>query len=449
MKKQPAEKSYVFDQVYRDMENDFKKMWGEMFDKASKEIRKWHSNNVCLRALKLVFLLIIIIVCIIVNLIISLWRIIPFLTVVPIVYISFVFVAFLDLVYRRMKHISSVCPNPYCQDRFDLPIYLCPSCGSEHSRLIPSKYGIFKRKCLCGEKLSTTFFNGRQKLKAVCPNCGFHLPHKGDCVNICIPVIGGNSAGKTCFINMAIFQIEQGVTNKKEYDFEYVSDGLKLYENIQKIETNRRLDSTEEDRLQYYQFYLTSKREKTKRLVSICDIKGEVYSTSTREHRIDSQLGFRNANAFLIVVDPLSIAGYKSEVRKAIDLKVYGASGVSIDEILSRLVNALGNRVTLKTDVAIVFTKCDLPGLEEEIGQKAVNEYVQNHRVTKEEASNIVCEAFLRKYQEDNFVNNAKSKFKSIQYFTCSSLGDINNTSVQPERVEEPILWLLKKYITI
>ena len=449
MEKQPAEKSYVFDKGYRDVGNAFATTWGQTFDGAS--VKKLFSN-VLLFVPNLVVFLIITIFRVVLNSIISLLLIMGFLIVAPAVYIGFVIVAFFDFVYRAIKRISSVCPN--CQYRFDLPTYICPSCGRKHTRLVPSKYGIFKRKCLCGTKLPTTFFNGRQKLKSVCTKCEFSFDYKsssGDQVEICIPVVGGASAGKTCFINMAIAQIQQSVANKKGYNFEYLANGLNEYEDIvQGMKRGYLPEKTSDMRLKYYQFYLTPKDEKIKRLVSICDVGGEIYADG---NMIGNQIGFRYANAFIIVIDPLSITEFRKEIGTKVNLAKYGASAMTIDEILSRLVTTLENlysissKVMLKTDVAIVFTKCDLPGLDEQIGRKAVNTYIRNHYATREAASNILCEAFLRKYEEDNFVNNVKSKFKSVQYFTCSSLGDVNSSSFNPDGVEEPIMWLMKKIL--
>lgn len=446
MEKQPAEKSYVFDQAYRDVGNAFETTWGQTFDGVS--IKRLFSN-VWMFLPNLVAFLVVTIFRVALNSVISLLLVFVFLIVALVVYISFAVVAFLDMVYRGIKRISSVCPN--CQRRFDLPAYLCPSCGRKHSRLIPSRYGIFKRKCLCGIKLPTTFLNGRQKLQAICHECGFDLRDGGNHVDICIPVVGGTNAGKTCFITAAISQLEKNAVSNKEYDFEYISNGLNDYQDsIQMMEKGYLPGKTKDMRLKYYQFYLTPKKEKVKRLVSVCDIGGETYADS---NDIGSQIGFRYANAFIVVIDPLSIAEYKKEAEKAVDLTKYGASTMKIDEILSRLVGTLENLynitsgVMLKTDVAIVFTKCDLPGLDEQIGKQAVYDYMQNHHTTKEEASNSLCEDFLRKYQENNFVNNAKSKFKTVQYFTCSSLGNRSSGAFCPEGVEEPVLWIMRKML--
>lgn len=450
MEKQPAEKSYVFDKGYRDVGKAFSTTWGQTFDKTS--IGKLFSNPVLFLPNLVVFLTITIF-RVVLNSIISLLLITAFLIVAPVVYIGFVTVAFFDFLYRTIKRISSLCPN--CQYRFDLPTYICPTCGRKHTRLIPSKYGVFKRQCACGTKIPTTFFNGRQKLKSICPKCEFDFSYKsssGNHVEICIPVVGGTSAGKTCFINMAISQIQNKLTKTKGYDFEFLENGLNEYEDIvQGMQQGYLPEKTSDMRLRYYQFYLTPKGEKIKRLISICDVGGEIYADG---NSIGSQIGFRYANAFIVVIDPLSITQYRKEISAKIELSKYGASSMTIDEILSRLITTLENlysissKVMLNTDVAVVFTKCDLPNLDEQIGPKAVSSYIRDHYATREAARNILCESFLRKYEEDNFVNNVKSKFKSVQYFTCSSLGNVNNSTFAPEGVEEPIMWLIKTILS-
>lgn len=449
MEKQPAEKSYVFDKGYRDVRRAFEMTWGQTFD--SDSVKKLFSKPALIVPNLIVFV-IITIFRVTLNLTISILIITAFLVAAPVVYIGYLIVAFLDFVYRTIKRISSICP--VCQYRFDLPTYICPVCGRKHTRLVPSKYGIFKRKCLCGTKLPTTFFNGRQKLKSMCYKCGFSFDYKksGEVnMEICIPVIGGASAGKTCFINMAISEIERNVANKKGYDFEYLSNGLNEYEDIvQGMKCGYLPEKTNDMRLKYYQFYLTPKGEKVKRLVSLCDVAGEIFDD---RNEVGSQIGFRYADGFVIVIDTLSISEYRKEMEAKMDLTKYGPSTTAIDEILSRVISSLENmrsistKKMLKTDVAIVFTKCDLPGLDEQIGRKAVDLYIRDHYATREAASNILCESFLRKHEESNFVNTIKSKFRSVQYFTCTSLGDIDGNSYKPEGVEEPIMWLIKRIL--
>lgn len=368
-----------------------------------------------------------------------------------ITYLYFGIVKFIDFLYNHLKNISASCPS--CQKRYSLPAYVC-ECGANHSRLVPSRYGIMKRKCECGRKLSTSFLNGRHKLpgKWLCPNCGYELNSDGLQVDICIPVVGGTSSGKTCFINMALHAIESKAASDGLV-YEYVHNdmlGDPYEENKSLIQQGYCPNKTDDQRLKYYQFYLTPKKVKVRNLISFCDVAGEAYESNDA---LKQQLGFRYASAFLMVVDPLSIKTYRESLDGSIDLSAYKASNKSMDEVLSSLVNTLQNMYNLsskdmlKTDVLVLFSKCDIPGLDEMIGKKAVGEYMGRNKVKDRfAAQNAVCERFLKDNDEVNFLNSLKSKFKSVQFFTCSALGHTENgAAFTPDGVYEPALWIIDK----
>lgn len=373
------------------------------------------------------------------------------IAIMAFVYVGYLVFAFADWLYCQFKKISTSCPN--CQEKYSLPTYVC-ECGAKHTKLVPSRYGILTRECECGKKLKTTFFNGRQKMpgKWVCPMCGYELGGPLQ-VDIPIPVVGGPSSGKTCYISMAVSQIEK--TAEKDYNllFEYKENaalGDDYKENKAQMSQGRLPVKTNDMRLRYYQFYLTPKGEKVRNLVSICDVAGETYEHNAE---IGRQIGFKHANAFLMLIDPLSVALYRKEVENSIDLRKYGASERAMDEIIDALIRTLENmkcidsKSTIKTDMAVVFTKCDIPGLNEKIGVEAIARYKQKNNITSTyEAQNQVCEHFLMEYEEENLLNTLKAKFKSIQFFTCSALGHVENgESFNPEGVEEPALWLIDK----
>lgn len=383
-------------------------------------------------------------------LIISLIQSLILLSVMSIFYLFAGLVALADWLYRSVKRISTSCPS--CQEKYDLPTYVC-TCGANHTRLVPSIYGILTRECQCGRKLKTTFFNGRHKQpgKWVCSKCGYELEGPLQ-IAIPIPVVGGPSSGKTCFVSMAISQIEK---NALSYGLEFkykpnIALGDDFEENKESMNNGRLPEKTNDRRLRYYQFYLTPKGEKVKNLISICDVAGESY-----EHKSDigNQIGLKHANAFLIILDPLSIRKYRDEVSSKINVAQYKASERGMDEILDTLIktlenmNCLTSKNMINTDVAVVFSKCDIPGLNNMIGKEAVNRYMQLNNIRSiYEATNAVCEQFLKHYEEENFLRSLKSKFKSVQFFTCSALGHVENGELfVPEGVEEPALWLIDK----
>lgn len=366
-------------------------------------------------------------------------------------YIYFAIVKFIDFLYNHIKKISTSCPQ--CQKKYALPAYEC-TCGRKHTDLVPSRYGIMKRRCLCGVKLATTFLNGRHKLPGdwSCPNCGYVLNGDGLQVDITIPVVGGTSSGKSCYINMAINEIKKCAPSLN-LNFEYVRNDLlgdDFDDNSNTLKQGYRLDKTHDKKLRYYQFYLTPKKVKVRNLVSLCDVAGELYEDNSN---IGKQFGFRYASAFMMIVDPLSIESYKESLGESFDTKAYGASDKPMDEVLSLLVTTLENmfnitsKEMLKSDVVVVINKCDIPGLDEIIGETAVQNYMSEKGVhNRYEAQNAVCEKFFIDYDEQNFLNNLKSKFKSIQFFTCSALGhNEDGSSFTPKGVEEPALWIIDK----
>lgn len=379
----------------------------------------------------------------------SLAHAIILLTIMAIAYTFFMLWLLADTIYCLVKKISSNCPN--CQNHFSLPVYICPNCGAEHTRLRPSKYGIWKRTCECGYKLPTTFFNGREKLEAHCPTCGMNIKDGGKHVDICIPVVGGTSSGKTCFIHQSIAAIDKSASDLGLH-YEYSPNGMDDYaDNMNNINHGYLPEKTNDMRLKYYQFYLNPASSKVKTLVSLCDVGGEVYSDSMS---LGEQIGYKYANAFLLVVDPLSITMFREEIQKqSVNPSSYGCSSDSVDEIISMLITTLENmfcissKDMLKTDVAVVFSKGDLPGLSEKIGDAAIEKCIQeNPALSRFEAQNTVCENFLKEYEEINFLNSLKSKFKTIQFFCSSSLGhNMDGTPFEAHGVEDPVLWLIDK----
>lgn len=387
----------------------------------------------------------------IICVLISIVQIIVLLIFMIIFYIAFVVIAFLDWSYRKIKRISTSCPR--CGEKYSLPAFVC-TCGAKHTFLAPSRYGALTRICTCGRKLKTTFFNGRHKQagKWICPTCGYELNGPLQ-IDIPIPVIGGPSSGKTCFINMAISQLEKNANSEYGLVFKYkpnVSLGDDYESNKNNMKNGLAPRKTSDFRLKYYQFYLTPRGEKIKNLISICDVAGEVYDNIIE---MRSQIGYRNAEAYLMLIDPLSILKYRNEIKDKIDIRKYGASNKPLDETISSLIttlnsmHALSSKNEIKTSIAVVFTKCDIPGLNNQIGPDAVRRHRQKYNIRNIfDATNEVCQQFLRKYDEENFLNILESKFKSIQFFTCSALGHVENgNAFVSEGVEEPVLWLIDK----
>ena len=357
----------------------------------------------------------------------------------------------IDSVYLRLKSISLVCP--ICQNKYVVPVFVCPQCGEEHKSLRPGRYGLFHRTCVCGEKLASTCLSGRHKLDYKCPHCGKVNSGNSFTHDISIPVIGGHNSGKTCYINMAIRELEKSAASYGlDFKLETINSANDYSQNIALMNKGQLPDKTNDMRLSYYQFYLTEHDGKVKNLVSLCDVAGELF-TSSRD--VSTQIGYKNASRFLLILDPLSMKDFKEKIEKERDISKSYGSTKGMDDVLNALIETLEaftnkkSRHVFNYDIAVVINKCDIPEVDKEIGEQAVQDALNDKKLglkTELDALNYVCEDFLKRYNESNFLQQIKSKFSTIQFFVCSALGhDFDNTAFKPINVEDSILWLVDR----
>ena len=173
---QPAKKSYFFSKGYLDVLNTIKGAWQRNFASLEKyrdniENARYSGKSGFTFQLILNVLagISIVIFGSIITAIVSFLNIAVVLVVMVIIYIGFSIIWLVDRVYLMRKKIFTACHE--CKEKSLIPTYICPKCGAKHTNLTPGVYGILKRTCVgedpnsyCGEKLPTTFFNGRRNL---------------------------------------------------------------------------------------------------------------------------------------------------------------------------------------------------------------------------------------------------------------------------------------------
>lgn len=459
--KEHAQISYFFGESYFDLGRTIKESWlknGNKIRDSWKGIgQAWSGKNfykaICILIFKIAILISITLFGTIFTAIFSSIHIVLLFALMIFVYIGFVVLKFIDAVFCTLKGIGNNCYNPGCERKFRLPIYVCPKCHALHYHLVPSKYGILKRKCSCGEKIPTTFFNGRQKLEALCPHCQSPVI-KGAHRSLLIPVVGGPNSGKTCFLTMAIKHIENAADGLGlEFEYQYVN-GDEFKENSNRMDAGLCPEKTGDAAFRYYNFFLTPKKDNTKNLISVCDIAGEVFDQ--KQDELIKQQGYRFADGMIVVIDPLSITEFKNELQKELapqEFSKINASTQPIGDVLSTLINTMESlyhidaKSTIKKTIVVVFTKCDIKGLDERVGQAAINQYLTQHQnETFCDASNNLCEKFLSEYGEDNFLKTVRGKFSQVQFFACSSLGhNASGEKFAAVNVEHPMLWIIDK----
>lgn len=455
-KEQPAKVSYFFGKGYVDLSNTIKEAWFRNIDSAREQfILAGEKGYVSMGgAINLIAAISIFVFGSLITALTTVVHVGVLFLFFVCIYIGFGILWLIDRIYIMINKIKNACPNPECQASFFIPVYECPECGAKHTELVPSKYGILKRTCLCGEKLPTTFLNGRGQLKAYCPECGIELSGDTASRQYAFPVIGGPSVGKTCFINMAIEQIMNEVAPAYGWKMNFITEADKKDHSIAMESLNRGipLKKTMLDALTAYQMMLTLPNEKIGRRIYVYDIAGEMFSSSSD---FQNNQAYSYANGFIFIIDPLTLSQFAMEVEDKIDLNEYGASAKDFDEILNIMLINLEkmfgskDKDTLNRNLAVVINKVDVPTLEEKIGETAAQQYlVENTDSCKSyaDARNVVCRDFLLEYGAGNFVRTAEAKFKTVRYFTCSALG--HNHRGQPyegKNVVDPVLWLLQQ----
>ena len=447
---QPAEISYFFGQGYADVGNTIKEAFATNLLTGKNFLENAKFNGVSLKGgMWLCAALSVLVFGTAISLAISAVHVCILALLFLVVYVLFSLVWLVDRVYIMIHKISTACPNPDCQEKFMLPVYRC-SCGRVHTRLIPGKYGILHRKCDCGAKLPTTFLNGRERLEAFCPKCGSPLD-SAVAMQIAIPIIGGPSVGKTCYINMAVNELIENIGPSRGWEMSFTTEKDKQeYErSMNALKQGVRPEKTDFDKLTAYKLLVKLPGNNIMRRIYVYDIAGEMFSSSGD---IQQNKAYEYSDGFVFMIDPLSIGRYAME-KADLDLESYGMSTKDFDDILGiMLVNleklfGLKPSDALKKNLAVVINKCDIPGLEAQIGDAAAEKYMQEHPDCKsfEEAKNTVCKDFLIKYDAGNFVRTADKKFKQVQYFTCSALGH-NTEGVQYKAVgvDKPLMWILE-----
>lgn len=368
------------------------------------------------------------------------------------IYLSFTLIWGIDKLYRVKNKIFTACPK--CHHKSELPVYLCSKCGTGHTNLIPNSYGILKRTCNCGQKLPTSFFNGRSKLNDNCPECSQGIGIQ-ESKPICIPIIGGPSVGKSCYLIAAANQLIEKTAPENSWKTPFLNrQNEDLYSRaVQDFNNGIPPAKTSERTPTAFNFFIESKKWSPRKILYFYDAAGEAFHDSSEllSHRFYGYL-----HGFLFIIDPFSIPELLYEYED--NLKIHGAeiraSDTMLEDAFDTMLINLEKNHKIKRDqqvtkpCAIVINKIDAFDLEERIGHKAVRAFMQRRPEFSEfkDAEERLCKETFISWGLGNFIRKLEQKFTKIRFFTCSALGRIpdgNNTKFQPYRTGKPLLWLL------
>lgn len=337
-----------------------------------------------------------------------------------------------SMLWRR---IFLACPNAGCYRKLSLPVYLCPACGARHGRLIPGSYGIFRRRCRCGEKLPTLFLFGRSKLPALCPHeaCGRPINAEAGTVrNVHVPVVGGPAAGKTSFLMANMCELDaRAAGGELTLRFPEPKDQA-LFERCRSAFASG--DLVPKTAEQSPDAFLVRVNDGDARsvLLYVYDAAGELYEQTDvlRTHEYYTYL-----HGILFLVDPFSLLRLQSDERALLtqrraDLK---PSQERPQDVYDRMIGTLRGQAKLgrrfqSQPFCVVVTKGDALGAD--LGTSAA------------------VRAWLEEHGEGNLVRSIEHDFKEVRYFCCSALGRMPDGSAAPftpDGTLAPLAWVLSR----
>lgn len=460
-KTQPAYKSYFFEQGCVDIKTAIKASWQKNAHTAKAYYDRYNQrgllsfsgvfNLFCSLSVVTFGTIFFLLISAVMLLIISLFFVI--------VYFGFSLAWLVDRAYLTKKKIFTACNE--CKSKSLIPTYICPKCGEKHTNLTPGVYGILKRKCKCGEGLPTTFFNGRKKLQAICPNC--LLEGKTTYLNdresrpLCVPVVGGRSVGKTAYITAFSKRFVEFVAPQNGLEIEFYNKAKEdIYTEIKSDfahgstrMTVRTQDISKSSSVSF-SFFVKNKSLKPERLVHIYDIAGEVF-TDNNENEVQRQ--YEYCQGIIFMVDPFAIPTVRARYGSQLTPEdIAGIGKADINGIINVFINkirevtGLSDRKMSNVPIAVVIGKMDSANLREEFSEEKMDElkYLNPEiKINKNDAIDYLCRKFLKDNEMESFINAIDMKFKNNRFFAVSSIGHTRDAGAyNPINVLEPMEWI-------
>jgi len=361
-----------------------------------------------------------------------------------------------NLLYSYYHRIFVRCPS--CYEQMQIPVFVCPKCGIDHTRLWPSAYGIFYHRCAtCNTKLATLDILGRRDLVCKCAMCTRPMNKRvGALINVHVPVIGGPSAGKSNYINMATYQLINNYAAPRGYEVSFPDEKDKeQYErNLTSLSSGRELAKTADITPQAYNMEFKKPNDRIGRIIYLYDAAGEAYST---EDDTALQKYYDYVDGLIFVIDPFSIESFRQKHENEVESikNTLRPSTLSTMSAYERMITVLESSVGLSRNrkfrhpIAVVITKSDALNLESKVGISAVKELMHSDLsiATETDAGHELAKQFLIENDLGNLVRDLYSQFENIHFFSCAALGRLpdtnNHDSFKPVGVLEPLVWIL------
>jgi len=333
-------------------------------------------------------------------------------------------------------------------------MFACPSCGEMHQRLVPGPYGIWHRKCTCGEVLPTTFLMGRSNLEAYCPQCGSPLA-ASDVQQFALTIVGGTSSGKTVLLSSFYHELFQDMDNNKDLYYDIPEMHSDMFENLKNWFNGEKCEATQMGQTSdMYSILLKSGSFEVDKQFSLYDIAGEAFEDPEMSAMIP-QKQMRDSDGVVIVIDPLSALEMREDAKSEGD-DTSNFSSVEAATVITNFVTYLkavltNSKMKVKSQkpVSVVITKSDLSSISRRISYHKIKTIMHNNPGTFENfetARDEICREFLMDIGLMDAVRAIEAGFTEVHYFPVSAIGHAaNGEEYEPEHVTEPFYWLIQR----
>jgi hypothetical protein len=311
----------------------------------------------------------------------------------------------------------------------------------------------------------------------ICPVCHSRLPvHFGKVDSRLIAMIGAKQSGKTVFMTVLIHELKHRLGRNldaaimgsdeetiKSFDRDYDD---RLYRQHALPETTQRVAAPSMRqplvfRMTMRRKRLLSQRYEQQTILSFFDTAGEdLISAESVELNVRY---LSSADAIILLLDPLQMAGARSQALEDTILPV--AAGAGFDRpfnVLSRVTDLLRASLTshpshrIQTPIAVAFSKLD--ALEHTFPRDSPLTRWPEPRPEFDTQDSLAVhhqvQALLDEWDGPQIDQLMRHHYARYRYFGISAIGalPLNAATVpqiRPHRVHDPFLWLLSEFGTI
>ena len=353
-----------------------------------------------------------------------------------------------DRTYLVFKRISSICPH--CKKKYRIPEFACPDCGKRQHNLVPSSYGIFHRKCVCGKKLPTTFFNGRSRLEPYCPSCGDTMV-SSDSRQFGLTMVGASSAGKTAIITAFVHQLQELVRNAPNAECEIPTAQARKFDQLNRFYLGHESlrGSVVDETTDMYSLLLRLHRGRTRIQFSLYDVAGEVFDTPDLNAIVYAN-DMAISQGIIFVLDPLSAPSLKERARRSDHAAVREMSAVlnHFVTFLQTLSSAekVGQRI--KRPMAVLINKMDSPTITSWFSMEDLNAALSAVSPDRRQAlQDSMCRDFLMQIGLSDFLMALDAQFSNVHFFPVSATGGADRGyAFQPSAgLMKPFAWIIRQ----